>query len=152
MSNMAVGGLHLMAGETLIPHQHYDSNVYPCSGRFIQKMNRGFQITLSMGILIRGLPISSESCKAIYCSHVLEHLSLEDFRSALLNTYAALQTDGIFRLVLPDLEYYAKKYIDNSSTNAALLFIVKETSLGLETKKVQFGWFFFDLARDSQHF
>lgn len=59
------------------------------------------------GDIVAGLPVERNSCKAVYCSHVLEHLALDDFRRALRNTYLYLEPGGIFRFVLPDLEYYA---------------------------------------------
>lgn len=46
---------------------------------------------------MKGLPnIKKESCDAIYCSHVLEHLCLVDFRIALLNTFNILKIGGVF--------------------------------------------------------
>lgn len=90
------------------------------------------------------------SCKAIYCSHVLEHLSLEDFRKALLNTYGKLQAGGVFRLVLPDLEYYAKEYIDDPTANAALSFM-QETSLGQEKRSRSLVGFLATWLGNSQH-
>lgn len=56
------------------------------------------------GNIINGLPEPDSSCDAIYCSHVLEHLSLEDFRVSLIETHRLLVNNGIFRFVLPDLE------------------------------------------------
>ena len=45
------------------------------------------------GDIINGLPLPEKSCKAIYCSHFLEHLSLQDFRTALKNTFAIYVID-----------------------------------------------------------
>ncbi len=38
--------------------------------------------------IVNGLPVAPESCHAVYCSHVLEHQSLEDCRSAVHNTFS----------------------------------------------------------------
>lgn len=81
------------------------------------------------GDIVKGLPVQPDSCACVYCSHVLEHLSLEDLRKALKNTYCLLKKGGVFRLVLPDLEYSLKKYINDPADDDALAFM-KEASLG----------------------
>jgi ubiquinone/menaquinone biosynthesis C-methylase UbiE len=68
------------------------------------------------GDVVKGLPIATDSCEAIYCSHVLEHLALEDCRTALKNTYSYLKHGGIFRLVVPDLETIARDYVNSGGT------------------------------------
>jgi hypothetical protein len=69
----------------------------------------------------------------VYCSHVLEHLSLNDFRTALLNTRRLLVAGGIFRLVVPDLKVAAQRYLADSSDAAALRFM-EETYLGVTAR------------------
>ena len=67
----------------------------------------------------------------------MEHLSLEDFRIALKNTYKILKPNGIFRCIVPDLEYAAKKYIEqlnNGYNLASINFLGKSTLLGIEKK------------------
>ena len=86
----------------------------------------------------------------VYCCHVLEQLSLEDFRKALQNTFRILRSGRIFRLVLPDLEYSIKKYIDNPSDDAALTFM-KETSLGHERRSRGLKGVVYSLLGNSQH-
>lgn len=83
---------------------------------------------------MKGLPVPLESCSGVFASHVLEHLSLSDFRIALNNTYHLLQNQGIFRLIVPDLEVLAKKYIQSQEATAAEMFM-RETSLGFETRQ-----------------
>ena len=75
-----------------------------------------------------------------YCSHLLEYLSLKDFRIDLKNTYESLKKEGIFRCIVPDLEYYAKQYIysiDKGENTASIKFLGDNTLLG--TKKRQKG-------------
>ena len=102
-------------------------------GHFYTKNESRFPENVEYGDIVKGLPIQAASCKAVYCSHILEHLSLKDFRIALRNTSEILRPSGIFRLVLPDLEYFAKRYIDNTSIEAALEFMTA-TSLGHESR------------------
>ena len=88
-----------------------------------------FPANVEYGDVVKGLPLEIGSCTGIYASHVLEHLSLEDFRIAIRHTYRLLQRSGRFRLVVPDLEILARRYLDTQQAEAAEIF-VRETSLG----------------------
>lgn len=105
----------------------------PLLGHLYTKNESRFPANVEYGDIVRGLPVPTESCKGVYCSHILEHLSLNDFRGALRKTKEILQPGRIFRFVLPDLEYSAKRYIENPSNDAALEFM-RETSLGHESR------------------
>jgi len=85
------------------------------------------------GDITSGLPISLNSVKAMYCSHVLEHLALVDFRQAIANVYKYLVEDGIFRLVVPDLEQLARTYVESVDPEAAHIFM-QSTLLGYSTR------------------
>jgi hypothetical protein len=63
------------------------------------------------GDICKGLPVKDGTVKGAYASHVLEHLSLEDFRIALAKTYRMLAPGGVFRLIVPDLEARARMYV-----------------------------------------
>lgn len=84
---------------------------------------------IEYGDVIKGLPVPPASARGVYCSHVLEHLSLEDCRRTLRNVFSYLQPGGIFRLVVPDLEYLCRTYLEDPSTVAASTFMV-EAHLG----------------------
>lgn len=122
----------------------------PVIGKLYTFNDSRFPENVDYGDIVVGLPISSESCKGIYCSHILEHLSLDDFRVALRNTYRMLQTGGIFRLVMPDLEYFIKQYIATLTNDASLIFM-KETLLGREKRNRSIKGFFFSWLGNSQH-
>lgn len=95
-------------------------------------VRRGFPdypASIHYGDVIRGLPVDSGSAERVYCSHVLEHLALEDCRRALRNVYTYLRPGGVFRFVLPDLEYYARQYVQAEGPLAAQTFM-KDTLLG----------------------
>jgi hypothetical protein len=81
------------------------------------------------GDVIKGLPVDPASAQRVYCSHVLEHLALEDCRTTLRNVYSYLAPGGVFRFVLPDLEFYARKYLASDEPVAASTFMA-ETYLG----------------------
>lgn len=89
----------------------------PVIGSLIKgRLNAVFPNNVLYGDIVKGLPLKDNSCDAVYCSHVLEHLALNDFRMALSNTYKILKPGGTFRLVLPDLEIIAKSYLESLKT------------------------------------
>jgi SAM-dependent methyltransferase len=85
------------------------------------------------GDIVKGLPVANESCNAIYCSHILEHLSLDELRIALRNTFNHLKTGGVFRFVLPDLDRIARDYLASDSRQPSVDFMI-EAHLGRETQ------------------
>ncbi len=100
-----------------------------------KKLNSLFPENVRYGNIVKGLPgMGENSCAGVFCSHVLEHLSLEDFRTALKNTYRILKKDGIFRLVVPDLEYCAKMYETERQQNdsSAAIKFMNRSGLGIE--------------------
>ena len=107
----------------------------PIIGRLYTKNTHRFPINVEYGDIVRGLPIPARSCAGVYSSHILEYLALDELRSALQNTIKIILPGGVFRLVLPDLEYFAKNYVDkcNLSSDAAHEFM-RETFLGHEKK------------------
>ncbi|MDR0603896.1 MAG: methyltransferase domain-containing protein [Bacteroidales bacterium] len=110
----------------------------PIIGKLLEnKLDIIFASNVHYGNIIAGLPVKDNPCDGIYCSHVLEHLSLHDFRLALKNTYKILKCGGIFRCVVPDLETAARNYLnalDNGDANASINFIGHVTSLGLNSR------------------
>ncbi len=106
----------------------------PIAGAFFRKMLQPcFPEEVQYGDIVQGLKISPNSCDAIFCSHVLEHLALEDFRAALRNTYVYLKPTGVFRAVLPNLEENIREYIANPEPTAALDFMTY-TNLGQQSR------------------
>ena len=100
------------------------------------KLNTTFPKNVLYGDIIKGLPIKDNSCDGLYCSHTLEHLSLKDFRKALINSFRVLKKGGIFRCVVPDLEFAARSYIkdfDNGNNLASLNFF-NNTLLGIKER------------------
>jgi len=105
----------------------------PIVGKLYTKNATRFPPNVEYGDIVAGLPVAGNSFRGVYCSHILEHLSLDDFRKAIINTYGILENGGYFRLVLPDLEYAINKYSNDLSADAAFVFL-RETSLGKETR------------------
>jgi SAM-dependent methyltransferase len=108
----------------------------PVIGHFIKKNAARFPANVRYGDIISGLPIPDGSVEGLYASHVLEHLSRHDLSIALRNSLRLLAPDGIFRLVVPDLEARAQAYlaaVHTGSPHASDLFM-RSTNLGLEQK------------------
>jgi SAM-dependent methyltransferase len=105
----------------------------PIIGSALTSGRARFPAAVRYGDVIRGLPVAPASAARVYCSHVLEHLSLEDCRKALRETRRILQPGGIFRGVLPDLETLARAYLADASAGAASTFM-RETLLGTPSR------------------
>jgi len=121
---------------------------------FKNKLNTVFPENVEYGDIIKGLPLKNESCNGVYCSHVLEHLSLNDFRKALVNTLTILKPGGIFRCVVPDLEILARNYIkavDNKKITAAIEFIGSDTLLGTVSRPKKIKDKIINLYGNSNH-
>lgn len=118
------------------------------------KLNVTFPKNVRYGDITKGLPVPDESCKGLYCSHTLEHLSLNDLRVALNNSYKILQKGGIFRCVVPDLEFIAREYLkelEKGNEAASLDFVGPNTLLGVESRPRNLFQRFKSLVGNSHH-
>ncbi len=84
------------------------------------------------------------------CSHVLEHLSLEDFRTALRNTHVLLKENGLFRFVVPDLRILATRFVNDESSASALRFM-QVTGLGQEKRERGLQGFVVEWLGNTRH-
>lgn len=100
---------------------------------FTLMLSPRFPSIIRFGDIVRGLPLAESSCELAYCSHMLEHLALEDCRAALRNTFRYLRQGGVFRLVVPDLEQHILSYTESTDAAAALRFM-QWTNLGRTTR------------------
>ena len=112
----------------------------PLIGKFILKRFHPvfFPDNVKYGDITKGLPgIKANSCDGVYCSHTLEHLSLQDCRIALKKTYEMLKPGGIFRCVVPDLEKSAQIYLERLSqgNSEASIQFMQSTLLGVKARK-----------------
>ena len=84
------------------------------------------------GDVIKGLPVAPQSADAVYCSHVLEHMTLDEFRLAIRNVFSYLRPGGTFRMVLPDLEQLIDVYKKDPTPGASSRFM-QDSFLGEPT-------------------
>ena len=119
-----------------------------------KRLNVVFPKDVLYGDIIKGLPLADNSLDGIYCSHTLEHLSLSDLRTALRNTRKVLKPGGIFRCVVPDLEYAARQYVadlDRGDKAANSRFMGEGTLLGVESRPRGFKGFLTSFWGNSHH-
>lgn len=115
----------------------------PVVGFLLKKsMGQVFDKNVKYGDITKGLPgIKDNSADGVYCSHVLEHMSLEHFRIALRNTYNMLKPGGIFRIIMPDLETLVRDYItdkDEKHDPEASVRLIKRMMMGVEVRPRSF--------------
>jgi predicted SAM-dependent methyltransferase len=106
----------------------------PFLGALVKKNSTQFPKNVLPGDIVRGLPVQDASADGVYASHILEHLARCHIETALKNTYRIMRSGGIFRLVVPDLEVRAEKYLSKlgAGDRHANDWFMRSTSLGLE--------------------
>lgn len=65
--------------------------------------------------LRKPLPFQIDSLYAIYSSHTLEHLYLEEAKRLLKEYYRVLRPSGVLRIVVPDLQAIVLEYMGEKS-------------------------------------
>ena len=108
----------------------------PLVGRFLRVNAQRFPAGVMFGDIVAGLPVPDASAKAVYASHVLEHLAYEDCLTALRNTWRILKPGGVFRLIVPDLAGRTRRYLEelSSADPAASQWFMRTTMLGQEQR------------------
>ncbi len=127
----------------------------PLLGSIVRSASRAkFPKKVRHGDIIKGLPQKDGSAKGLYCSHVLEHLAYDDMLVAIKNSYRVLSPDGIFRLIVPDMELICRKYIDALDKDKdpdAVKKMLEESILGIKTRKRGFLNFFKSFFGNANH-
>ncbi len=105
-------------------------------GGFISRKRRvRFPRNVLYGDIVTGFHKYNSLCDAVYCSHVLEHLTYDEFVTAIQNTYALLREGGVFRLVMPDLQAICKSYIESQNYDDRAILFMRECGLGAENTR-----------------
>src|SRR5688572_12279471 len=91
-------------------------------GHFIRKNPKRFPDNVRFGNIVRGPLSAPKTCKGVYASHVLEHMTYTEARLALRNTLTMLVPGGAFRVVVPDLRAICARYLNRTGPDAAHLF------------------------------
>jgi len=124
----------------------------PLIGKMFTRNERRFPENVKYGDIVKGLPEQANSCDGVFCSHILEHLAYNDFKSALKNTYAILKPGGIFRGVLPDLRASILHYMETYETvDSPASQFMRETMLGIEDRSKNLPGKVKDMYGNSKH-
>lgn len=86
------------------------------------------------GNLVRGLLFPPNSVEAVYASHVLEHIALDDMRVSLANVFTMLRPGGRLRLIVPDLRERARRYLDREGDPNAAIEFMESCYLGMKQR------------------
>jgi SAM-dependent methyltransferase len=70
---------------------------------------------IRMHDLRKGIPFPDNSVDAVYHSHVIEHIDRNAVATFLREIYRVLKPGGIQRIVAPDLEPLARRYLESVS-------------------------------------
>ena len=106
--------------------------------------------TVHFGNVLRGLPVKNDAADLAYCSHTLEHLTLEDCRIALRETYRFLKPGGVFRAVQPDLRWICERFLACDGPESVSQFM-QSSLLGVRKNKSGLAWWRDLFSRDA-HF
>ena len=79
------------------------------------------------------LPFSNGSISVIYTSHVLEHLTKQQFLFFIEESYRVLKSGGILRIALPDLKIFIDRYTKNPFADALIqeLYMIENYGISL---------------------
>lgn len=118
----------------------------PLFGRIVRPwLNCVFDDEIQYGDIVKGLSLKDNSVDGLFCSHVLEHLTLADFSLSLNNCYRYLKQGGIFRIIVPDLDWYITRYLseikssDADVVKEASIKFIRGTNLGMEQSRLKFS-------------
>jgi hypothetical protein len=124
----------------------------PVLGKLYTRNKQRFPANVKYGDIVKGLPEAADSCEAVYCSHILEHLAYEDFLTALRNTYKILKPGGTFRGVVPDLKAAVMAYVDDfDKLEAPANELMRNTMLGVENRPKNMSGKVKNLYGNSKH-
>lgn len=101
----------------------------PIIGKLIKINNNRYPKEVRFGDISKSLLCEENKADNIYCSHTLEHMTLDDMQNSLQNIYKMLKPNGCFRVIAPDLRTRAENYIKNKDANQFL------DSIGMGRKK-----------------
>jgi len=97
-----------ISGIPLLPFALYKLNMMT-SERYHQHKDKVFS-KLKYLDLTKPLPFPSDSAEAIFSSHVLEHLFMDEVERLIPEIYRVLKPGGICRVFVPDLEKIVALY------------------------------------------
>jgi Methyltransferase domain len=86
--------------------------LFPQFNRKFKIFNLDWDSRIHLHNLTRRFPWQDESAEVVYSAHTLEHFSREHGRHFLTESHRVLKKGGIIRIIVPDLQYIARQYVD----------------------------------------
>ena len=83
----------------------------------------------------KSLPYNNDYFDDCYSSPMIEHLTLQEAHRVIAEAFRVLKPQGIFRVVVPDLEVVAKKY----------LYVLKQVKSGDLQAEPNYDWMMLEL-------
>lgn len=110
IKKLKIDRLHIGCGNLILPNW---LNIY-------LDYKDPYGIIRNKGILnyniLNKWPIEPESIKFIAAAHFIEHLDLNDGIKFVKKCFLSMQQEGVIRLSCPDLELYAKAYVNKNQS------------------------------------
>jgi SAM-dependent methyltransferase len=63
--------------------------------------------------ILSGLPFAHQTFDAVYSAHFIEHLTADRARTVMTESRRVLKDGGVLRVVVPDLEFNARLYLQS---------------------------------------
>lgn len=87
------------------------------------------------------LPVEDDYADVVYSCHMMEHLTHTDAEKFLLEVNRILKRNGVFRLVLPDLAFYIRKYLENQDADEFMEDILLTYDMAKHSKRERIKYF-----------
>ena len=125
---------------------NYDSSLIAFFDRIpilnlISKLNKEkFPKEIKYGNIVKTKFCDDNLADNIYCSHVLEHVTLYDGKKMLKNIYDMLKPNGVLRIIVPSLEARIDRYNKHKDANLFMesLGCVNKNENNSFLKKIRF--------------
>ena len=102
----------------------------PVLGRLVKKNKNRFPPEARPGDITRGPIGAPGTVSAVFCSHMLEHVSHEYMQNSLKHIHMMLTPGGVFRLIVPDLSIRAHMYVQKLGQPEAASRFLEMSDLG----------------------
>lgn len=117
---------------------------YPCLRKLMRAINllpkHSVNVSWGRGIVIhdvrKPLPFPNCSMEAIYASHLLEHLYLNEAGRLLCECHRVLSPGGVLRIIVPDLRSVVAEYLKAIPTDRMADSISADTPADILNKKL----------------
>lgn len=87
----------------------------------IEQLNTRWNPDIVIHDVRKPLLFPDDSMSAIYSSHLLEHLYLEEAKKLLEECNRILKPNGVLRIIVPDLKDIVLKYLEESNSDSAAI-------------------------------